>query len=138
MLPRMRKREEQERERERETDSVDVVVGVRVDADRDVTDQTLLEDCIVKQPIGSDSINLVKTKRRERLTGSDLENLKLGVVAVAVGVMVDVERVGPVASATPLVGDRVGIVRPDLRTVATWDESTNGQHMCGIAKPEHF
>lgn len=112
-----------ERAGERETDSVDVVVRVRIDADRDVANQALLEDCIVKQPIGSDLVSLVKSRQGgERLTSSDLEDLELGVVAVAVRVVVDVERVGPVASATPLVGDRVGVVRPDLQTVGRRSE----------------
>lgn len=119
-----------ERTGERETDSVDVVVGVRIDADRDVANQTLLEDCIVKQPIGSDLVSLVKSRQGgERLTSSDLEDLKLGVVAVAVRVVVDVERVGPVASATPLVGDRVGVVRPDLQTVGEGVKRERSAHM---------
>ena len=69
----------------------------------------------MKQPIGSDLVSLVKSRQGgERLTSSDLEDLELGVVAVAVRVVVDVERVGPVARAAPLVGDRVRVVRPHL------------------------
>lgn len=61
-----------------------------IDSDRDVADQTLLDNA------------------------SELEHLKLGVVAVRMRVLVDLKRIVPVASATPLVRDRVNVVRVDL------------------------
>jgi hypothetical protein len=67
-----------------------VVLRLGVDTNGDVTDETLLEDA------------------------ADLEDLELGVVTVLVSVVVQAERVDPVASAAPLVGDRVGVVGPDL------------------------
>lgn len=44
----------------------------------------------------------------------ELQDLKLGIVSVSVRVLIDLERVVPVASSSPFVGDRVDVVRINL------------------------
>lgn len=70
--------------------SVDVVLDLRVDSQRDVADQSLLND------------------------SSKLQDFKLGIVPIGVRILIDLKRISPVASATPFVCDRIDVVRMDL------------------------
>lgn len=67
------------------------MLDCRIDSDRDVSDQSLLND------------------------SSELQNLEFRVVTVRVRILVDLKRVFPVSGSTPFVRDRVDVVRVELR-----------------------